>query len=298
MDVRHLELLRELADRGSITAVARASHRTVSAVSQQLRTAQREFGMALTEPDGRGLRLTEAGRLLADGGRRVQTTVAQVQAEWDAYRNDAGGSVSILAFPSSAAVFYPAVVAAADLAGIDLRLDDADLAEVEFAERTADYDIVVAHSLDRRRPAGTDGLVVRQVAVEPLDIAMAPGHPLAALPTLRAADLAGQRWIGVPEGYPFDSVLRGIAATLDETLDVRQRLRDNRVAESLVRTGDVLAVLPRFTTVPDDGLVLREIVDVPAERTLSAIMRPDRARRRAVTTVLDAIVEAMTSAAG
>ena len=44
MDVRHLELLRELADRGSLAAVAQATHRTPSALSQQLRTAERELG--------------------------------------------------------------------------------------------------------------------------------------------------------------------------------------------------------------------------------------------------------------
>ncbi|WP_036960199.1 helix-turn-helix domain-containing protein, partial [Promicromonospora kroppenstedtii] len=62
LDPRHLDLLREFADRGSVTAVARATHRTPSAVSQQLRTAQRELrGIPLVEPHGRGLRLTEAG---------------------------------------------------------------------------------------------------------------------------------------------------------------------------------------------------------------------------------------------
>lgn len=64
MDVRHLELLRELAERGSVTAVARVTHRTPSAVSQQLRAAQRDAGVPLVEQAGRGLRLTDAGRLL------------------------------------------------------------------------------------------------------------------------------------------------------------------------------------------------------------------------------------------
>ncbi len=45
MDVRRLELLRELADRGSVTAVATATHRTPSAVSQQLKLLEREAGL-------------------------------------------------------------------------------------------------------------------------------------------------------------------------------------------------------------------------------------------------------------
>ena len=67
MDQRHLTLRRELAARGSVTAVAAATHRTGSAVSQQLRTAERDLGLPLVEPAGRGIRLTDAGRLLAEG---------------------------------------------------------------------------------------------------------------------------------------------------------------------------------------------------------------------------------------
>lgn len=70
MELRHLELLRDLANYGSVSAVARATHRTPSAVSQQLKTVQRDLGVALVEHSGRGVRLTEAGRLLADGGCR------------------------------------------------------------------------------------------------------------------------------------------------------------------------------------------------------------------------------------
>ncbi|MCK9825980.1 LysR family transcriptional regulator, partial [Nocardioides cavernae] len=71
MDVRHLDLLRELEDRGSVTAVAAATHRTPSAVSQQLRSAERAFGATLVEAHGRGVRLTDAGRALAASARDV-----------------------------------------------------------------------------------------------------------------------------------------------------------------------------------------------------------------------------------
>src|SRR4051794_26174865 len=44
-----LQLIRELADRGSVTAVAAATHRTPSAVSQQLKAIQRQAGVPLVE---------------------------------------------------------------------------------------------------------------------------------------------------------------------------------------------------------------------------------------------------------
>ena len=60
-------------------AVAAASHRTGSAVSQQLRTAERDLGVALVEPVGRGIRLTDAGLqlLIATSGYDVDTEARQ-----------------------------------------------------------------------------------------------------------------------------------------------------------------------------------------------------------------------------
>ncbi|WP_166850082.1 LysR family transcriptional regulator [Isoptericola sp. BMS4] len=289
MDVRHLELLRELADRGSVTAVAAATHRTPSAVSQQLKTAQREAGMALVEPAGRGLRLTEAGRLLAEGGATVAAAVAQAQARWDAYRGEPAGEVSIASLPSAATFLLPGVLR--ELAGtaLTLRVDDVDIAEAEYGPLAADHDVVVAHSLTSVRPAGSDGLTVVPLAREPLDIAMASDHPLAHQDVVRAADLVDHTWIGVPVGYPFDTVRLAVEQATGAELRLAQRLRDNRLIEALVAAGDRIAVLPRFTTPTGGGLVLRELVDVASARHVSAVMRPDRAERLAVRHVVEAL---------
>ncbi|HMC02910.1 MAG TPA: LysR family transcriptional regulator, partial [Cellulomonadaceae bacterium] len=78
MEVRHLFLLREIAVRGTLGAVAEATHRTPSAVSQQLRTAERELGVKLVEPVSRGLRLTAEGLLLAESADEVGRVLAEV----------------------------------------------------------------------------------------------------------------------------------------------------------------------------------------------------------------------------
>lgn len=298
MDVRHLDLLRELAERGSVTAVAAATHRTPSAVSQQLRTAQREIGVPLVEPSGRGLRLTEAGRLLAEGGTEVAEALARVQARWEEFRGGPSGTVSVAALPSAATFLLPGALRDLADTAITLRCADVDLAEVEFAGLTADHDVVVAHSLTSVRPAGTDGLRVVPLAREPLDIAMAVDHPLAARPTLSPEDLVDCDWIGVPPGFPFDTVLAAIERATGAELRVLQRLRDNRLTEALVADSTQVAVLPRFTTPTGHGLVLRELTGIASARHVSAVLRPDRAERLAVRRVVAALVrsaEAVTA---
>lgn len=296
MDVRHLELLRDLHRHGSVSAVAAATHRTPSAVSQQLKAAQRALGTTLVEPDGRGLRLTEAGALLADCAQAVDTALARAQARWDAFRGSATGTVRIAALPSAATFLLPPVLARLAGTGVEVLCEDIDVAEHEFASLTTSHDIVIAHSLTGPTPAGAEVLRTVVLAREPLDIAMATDHRLAGRTKVRPAELVDENWIGVPAGYPFDHVLLGIAARTGRDLRVTQRVRDNRLVEALVAASDHVAVLPRFTTPTGAGIVLRPLAEVPATRYVVAVLRPDRAERLVVGTVVRALREAGRSA--
>jgi DNA-binding transcriptional LysR family regulator len=77
METRRLQLLLELSRLGSMREVADELKITTSTVSQQIAALARESGVALIEPDGRRVRLTPAGRRLAD---RAVTILAEVEA--------------------------------------------------------------------------------------------------------------------------------------------------------------------------------------------------------------------------
>lgn len=289
MDLAHLELLRELRDRGTITAVAEAGFRSPSAVSQQLRSAERAFGVRLTEPEGRRLRLTPAGRLLADGADQIATELAQLQSQLDQLRGDPAGSVAVCGLPSATEVLIPPLLAAIADSGIEVALTDADIAEADYARQAADFDVVIAHSMNQR-PFADAGLSIVPVVAEPLDVAVPSSHRLAGHQHLTAADLAAERWIGVPIGYPFDTVRIAIENRAGVALQVVQRVRDNRVVEALVAQGLGCALLPRFTTRQRVGLTTIPLTGVGATRQIVAIARPDRLERGAVRAVVDHLV--------
>ncbi len=291
MDVRHLDLLRELRDRGTLAAVAAATHRTPSAVSQQLRTAERDLGVALVEPFSRGVRLTAAGRILADGAEVVGAAVAEVQARLDTSLGEPRGPVSIGTLPSAGEALLPGLVERLEGSAIELRLDDFDLAETDYAARAMDVDLVIAHSLAGDVPRGAEGLASTRLVGEPIDVALPVSHPLATHERIRAEDLVGSVWIGVPDGYPFDTILTAVENRTGARLERRIRLRDNHLVEALVGSGAGLALLPRFTTRPRPGVVLRPLDGVRAVRSIVALSRPDRQARLAVRTVLDHLVE-------
>ncbi len=286
MDVRHLTLLRELRERGSVAAVAAATFRTPSAVSQQLRTAQRDAGIALVEPDGRGVRLTEAGQLLAHGAMEVETALARVQARLEEFSGEPSGIVRVASLPSAAEYLVPPVLVALLHTRIELKCTDVDVAEPDFSRLANDYDLVIGHSLIGEIPSGAEGLNRTVLGREPLDIALSPDHVLAGKESVAPEDVIGEPWISVPPGYPFEAVVADIEARTGQRARVVQHIRDNRVVEALVAAGLGIALLPRFTTRERPDLVLRPLTGVQAARWVVGLSRPDRAERAAVRRVV------------
>ncbi len=291
MDVRRLELLRELADRGSITAVAEATRRTASAVSQQLKILEREAGVPLTERSGRGIVLTSAGRALARTATDVATAIERAEALWEDFRSQPRGEVTLTIFPTGGQMLLPGLLTTIDrMPGLTLHAGDLDSHVTDIADLTADFDVVVADSPGVLPTWAKRGLTVVQLMREPLDIALPEGHPLGEKAFLTPADLLDEAWIGTPRDLPFDRILRSVEAANGMPANIIQRFADNGVVESLVAAGHGIAILPRYTTRDrENGLITRPLQGVRASRLISALLRPDRAERPSVRAVVEAL---------
>ncbi|WP_084130462.1 LysR family transcriptional regulator [Demequina sp. NBRC 110055] len=291
MEVRHLELLRDLRDRGTLGAVAAATYRTPSALSQQLRTAEKELGVKLVEPASRGLRLTWAGEILADGADDVLTALSRVQARLDEGTGMPAGTVRIGTLPSAGAALIPGLLTRLRESLIRIELDDFDLAESDYAARTADADIVIAHSLIADVPLGAEHLASRVLLREPIDVIVPAGHRLASRAELTPQDVVGEPWVTVPRGYPFATIHERIEAATGRPLDRVVEVRDNRLVESLVEQGHGIGLLPRYSTPASVTYRLVPLTGVQATRAIVALARPDHAARRAVQAVVEGLVD-------
>jgi DNA-binding transcriptional LysR family regulator len=291
MDVRRLELLRELSERGSVTAVAEALHLTPSAVSQQLKTLEREAGVPLTERSGRGIALTTAGHALAETAKDVAVALERAEAAWSEFVEQPRGEVSVTFFPTGGEMLLPGFLRrVSDVPGLRVVCTDQDPLLPDFADLAMDHDIVVADAPGVLPSWRERHLVTVELMREPLDIVLPDGHPLAAKSELTSADVVGENWIGNPDGFPFDRILQRVEAITGHEAHRIQRLIDNSIVEALVASGHGIAILPRFTTRDrENGLVTRPLVGVRSERVIWAIMRPDRAVRPSVRLVVEAL---------
>jgi DNA-binding transcriptional LysR family regulator len=278
IDVAHLEVVRELSEHGTVTAVARALNLSPSAVSQQLKQLQRRLGVVLVERAGRGVRLTDAGRALSGIAATVSTALAGAEADWESYRGGVAGTVRLATFHSAGELLVPGLLdRLGAFPGIALEIYDEDVAQDDFAGLTAEYDIVIAHRSDDVLAPTRPHLEVRPLLREPLDVALPLDHPLAGRPRVTPADVIGEDWIVPPPDYPIDRVLTAIAARAGAPARVVRRTTHLPLMEKLVARGHGVALLPRHTSREraEGLLALVPLADIRAGRFIEALLRPD-----------------------
>ncbi|SDU93764.1 DNA-binding transcriptional regulator, LysR family [Microlunatus sagamiharensis] len=296
MDVRQLAVLRELGDRGSVTAVAEALFITPSAVSQQLAALQRGVGVPLTRRQGRRLVLTDAGEALAAAAADVAAALSRAEGAVEDFLADPGGLVRVAAFSSAGAAFFPALVRVAAAGGPGVECAERDVAQSAFPALCAEHDVVLAHRLDHS-PPWPRTVTVTRLLHEPLDVALPAEHPLAHRSEVTAEEVSREPWVAVHEGFPLLAPLEAIATTSGRSLTMAHRVNELSVVAALVAAGAGVALMPRHTAPAAPGLVLRPLRDLALARHVDALVRPERALRRTVAAVLAALVreaEALT----
>src|SRR3954470_14937437 len=114
LDVNRLRVLVAVARHGSVTAAARELRYAQPSVSHHLARLEAETGSRLVQRVGRGIRLTEAGRLLADRAEEILGRLSAAEDELAAHTGLRTGRVRLAAFPSALGTFVPGAVAAFD----------------------------------------------------------------------------------------------------------------------------------------------------------------------------------------
>ncbi|MEC3913214.1 LysR family transcriptional regulator [Nocardia sp. CDC160] len=150
LDVRRLRLLRELAHRKTIAAVADALTYTPSAVSQQLTALEREAGVSLLERTGRSVTLTPAALRLVEHTETILAVLEQATAELASARTELTGTLRIGAFPTAVhTILSPALVTLSrDHPLLELLVTELDPAAAPAALRAETLDIALLQEYD------------------------------------------------------------------------------------------------------------------------------------------------------
>jgi DNA-binding transcriptional LysR family regulator len=275
LDVTRLRVLVAVARHGSVTAAAHALNYAQPSVSHHLARLEAETGTKLVQRAGRGIRLTDAGRLLAERAAEVIGRLDAAENELAVYSGLRSGRLRLAAFPSALGTIVPA--AAAMLHGqhptVDLRLSEAEPPDALRMLRAGYVDVALIFRHEPEGEADLGGgaevpdLREQVLLTEPVELIVpsapssqsavsaapsapsAPSAPIAAIaPAVTEvwpADLSrfsGQRWIAGCDRCR-EHLLRQCAAA-GFTPKIAFTTDDFVAVQALVAAGLGVALLP------------------------------------------------------
>lgn len=194
-DLRYFETIAELQHLGRASAKL---HRTQPALSSSIRRLEDDCGAALFERSGRGIRLTEAGKVLLRWARRMRSDVDDAQRELSAIGAGLAGHVRIGIVPTAAQFLLPGVARQLlqEAPQVTLRTVVGLVDTLIPQLRDGELDLVVG-----TETATDPGYVSRLLAEDAIVVAASASHELfRGKPTLR--DLTRYQWALQPPGAP------------------------------------------------------------------------------------------------
>ncbi|MFI7207349.1 LysR substrate-binding domain-containing protein [Micromonospora aurantiaca (nom. illeg.)] len=295
LDLRRLRFLREFEERGTMAAVAAALGYSPSTVSQQLALLEKEAGVRLLGRAGRGVRLTEAGHVLARHARVLLSAAEAAEADLAALDCDVRGSVRAGGLQSAARrLLVPAVARMrAEHPRVRVEIFELELEQSLPGLRLGTVDLVIGDEYDsqpRPRPAGLRFTLLLE---EPLRLVLPAAHPLAGHGGhVAVTDLRSEVWTASAEGTGHHAMVVGTCRRLGGyEPDLRHRSSDADVQLELVRAGAAVALMPALTLPDaDPALAIRGIAETVLRRRLVAVTR-DTPPGPALTAFLAAVTE-------
>lgn len=195
---RHVQILLQLAELGSIQRTASAIGTTQSSVTQTLAHLEELLGVPLFERHARGVRPTSACRDLLPVARQLMLGFMSGAEVVAAGRTKGDGSVRLIG--SAAGINGLLVSALPDFSdkypSIQIHLREAEGDDQLLAITRGEVDLVVC----RRPPVIPEGWTFHTVREDRLLVVCRSSHPLARAQELAHSDLIGQTWVVLPAG--------------------------------------------------------------------------------------------------
>jgi molybdate transport repressor ModE-like protein len=197
LDVRRLLVLRAVAHHGSLAAAARALGYTQPAVTHHIRRLEQEARVRLVTRDGRGVRLTTAGRALVARAEAIAAELSAAEAELAAEVRNLAAQVRVAALPSANTGLVPRA-----LAELRVRHPEVSVVLVEAGPEQAwslldraECDLAVSFDHPILPPWPPARVTTVPLLDDPVLVMLPAAHPLASASELALDRLSDGPWI-------------------------------------------------------------------------------------------------------
>jgi molybdate transport repressor ModE-like protein len=190
LDLNRLRVLAAVARHGSVTAAARELHYSQPSVSHHIARLEAETGAQLIQRVGRGIRLTEAGTVLAERAAEILGRMDAAAAELDAHVGLSAGRVRVATYGTALVALLPQVSAvfATQYPGLRLEIIDAHPPEAIAMLRAGEVDAAIIFRYDETEP-DPEGVRLHHLRDDPT-------YLLTLDDRGRVAQHRDERWVG------------------------------------------------------------------------------------------------------
>jgi DNA-binding transcriptional LysR family regulator len=244
VELRHIRYFVAVAEARSFTRAAEQLRIAQSPLSQQIRKLERELGVDLFVRSTRSVRLTHAGDVFYERGRRLLAASDEAVV---AAQKAARGELGALSLGFTGSVTYellPTLVRVYQERNPDVRLElHSEMLTPAQVDALLEGRIQVGLL---RPPVHAKGLVVEVLREEPIVVLLPARHPAAATRTLALGALRDEPFVGYPSSPP--STLHGVMLAACRQAGfvpwIRQEAADTATLVALVASGLGVALVP------------------------------------------------------
>lgn len=271
MDLLLTRSLLAVAREGTIGKAAARLGVSQSALSRRLQQLSIELGTEVLSPSGRGVVLTETGRLVVTEGTALVERFDRMKTEIRAHLKLEAGTVRIGGGATAVSYLLPEAMARFRKRhpGVRFHLEEAGSREVEAAVLDDRVELGVV-----TLPVHGKALDVMPLVRDRIVLVAAADHPLAKQRRVVPADLAGQQLIGFEGGSAIRRLIDAALRAADVEVDVVMEVRSIAAILQLV---DSTASLAFVSDMSAAGRPVIEVRGLRIERELGLVTRRGRA---------------------
>ncbi|MCO5968239.1 LysR family transcriptional regulator [Actinoallomurus soli] len=195
MDLRALRYFIAVAEERHVGRAASRLHMTQPPLSRAIRHLEDELGAALFERTAKGVTLTPAGTALYDEASALLRQADRIRGRVTIAAGAATLTVGTLADTAEQVGGRLVPLFRARHPHVNVTIHEADLGEPTAGLRAGLVDVALT-----RTPFDETGISVRVLRSVPVGVVMRDDDRLAGRASVSSADLAGRRWVRLPDG--------------------------------------------------------------------------------------------------
>lgn len=241
MDLRQLEIVRAVAEKGSFTGAGRHLHLSQSAVSRQVLLLEDELKEPLFLRIGRKVHITPTGEAVLSLSRRVFDDIHETESVIRDGREALSGMLRLMGGMSVCLYVFPALIKEYRRMhpGVEVRVTPGTVTRLlrKFRSGAADLALLTL-------PIEDPSLVTVPVMQEELLLVTAPHHPLARRKAIEPKDLLRQPFVLFEAGSSTRRVLDQFFA--HERIEPRivTETENVEIIKAMVRVGLGISIIP------------------------------------------------------